>query len=137
MTEGEFDIPSFLRLTEEQRKRAREATPIVKSIETEKWKELELKRAERIKAAKRENNKKSSLVRANKELAKDAAKMQSADSEGKIWVDGRWRDPSLMSRARYLRILSELPTEKHRQLFVSEYANKVIGGAPRVKKQAA
>jgi hypothetical protein len=127
-TEDDLSIPSFLKRTPEEQERIRqwnETHPVVAmSFMPEKTEEQ--RDADR---AREEAEREKTRIRIAKMKNRLADKDRLPEvTKGKEWVNGQWVNPDLMTRARYFRILGELPTERHRKIFVANYSARVIGG---------
>lgn len=77
------------------------------------------------------------LKRESRKAAKAVAEETlAAERSGKVWRNGHWTIAGGITRSNAARILRELPTERHCDLFVTQYGDKVIGGLPKRKKRA-
>lgn len=134
------ELPDFLKRTPEMQKRIDEwnaehpptsCSFVDPRVEANiKAREVEQKEKAVVRIAK---------MKAGLEAKKSTPKKE--DARGKVWDTsvGRYVDPGItMCRANYERILKELPTARHRKIFIENYSDKVRGGVePPKGKRAA
>lgn len=138
MTEDDpLVIPDFLRVTPAiaERRAAYNATHPVTAVSsfimpvremTEEAKVIEARRAEAERIA--------AHNRINKMLARKQEK--EIHHLGMRWDNGRWVDPNMMTRQKFERLMSNMPTDAHRAICNALYADKVIGGIAPPKRAA-
>lgn len=120
------ELPEFLIRTPEQQKRIDEwnATHAPTSVSNFVDPRVEAQKEQREldrKEAARERIAKMKARMANKDG------MPKEDTKGKEWRNGQWVTPGLIGAADYARILRELPTERHRKIFIEKYSSRVKG----------
>lgn len=133
-TDEDLSIPAYLKRTPEEQARINkwnaEHPPVPMSFmpaKTEEQRDADVARAEAEREATR--------IRIQKMKNRLAEKNRPVeDNRGKEWVNGQWVDPDLISRAKYFRLLSEMPTEGCRKILVAMFAGRVIGGTEPDKK---
>lgn len=60
---------------------------------------------------------------------------KSEYAKGKVWENGRWIDPTTISRGKAMFILRNLTKPSERALFMKLYGDKIRGGVtPEITK---
>lgn len=125
-----LEIPDFLRVTPEQAKARREynaAHPIAPAPFLPPAPPAPARAAELTSEAQAiiDDQEARSKIKKRNSLEKMLAKKREAVIPGMRWSNGAWVMPDEISRAKYDRILRELPTEAHKKIFREHYSTKV------------
>lgn len=132
MTDDDLDVPEFLRVSKaEGARRAawNEAHPVettgFSGETTAKRREVDEARA-RIDAERKESERQR--LQALKERKREEARAETCGQyskrmPGMTWnsMVGKWMTPNHISPANHARILSEMPTDEHRSIFIKLY----------------